>query len=137
MTSFAFIAGLLPLVVATGAGAIGNRTIGTTAVGGMLVGTVFGVLIIPGLYYIFGHVARLENFLRNRRSCRTVAAGGTDAALRGVAGLGAHRAVETPGPCRRGIRRTMANRRERPLIRARVKRQRSRTGSAQRRGFHD
>ncbi|MFO0821881.1 MAG: efflux RND transporter permease subunit, partial [Gemmataceae bacterium] len=57
MTSFAFIAGLLPLVVATGAGAIGNRTIGTTGVGGMLLGTVVGVLIIPGLYYIFGRLA--------------------------------------------------------------------------------
>ncbi len=56
MTSFAFIAGLLPLVVATGAGAIGNRTIGTTGAGGMLVGTVFGVLIIPGLYYLFGQL---------------------------------------------------------------------------------
>jgi hydrophobic/amphiphilic exporter-1 (mainly G- bacteria), HAE1 family len=53
MTSFAFIAGLLPLVVATGAGAIGNRTIGATGAGGMLVGTVFGVLVIPGLYYLF------------------------------------------------------------------------------------
>jgi HAE1 family hydrophobic/amphiphilic exporter-1 len=57
MTSFAFIAGLLPLVVATGAGAIGNRTIGTTGVGGMLVGTVLGVLVIPGLYYLFGRIA--------------------------------------------------------------------------------
>ena len=56
MTSFAFIAGLLPLVVATGAGAIGNRTIGTTGAGGMLVGTVIGVLVIPGLYYIFGRL---------------------------------------------------------------------------------
>ena len=56
MTSFAFIAGLLPLVVATGAGAIGNRTIGTTAAGGMLVGTVIGVLVIPGLYYLFGQL---------------------------------------------------------------------------------
>jgi len=54
MTSFAFIAGLIPLVVATGAGAIGNRTIGTTAAGGMLIGTVIGVMIIPGLYYLFG-----------------------------------------------------------------------------------
>jgi HAE1 family hydrophobic/amphiphilic exporter-1 len=53
MTSFAFIAGLLPLVVATGPGAIGNRTIGTAAVGGMLVGTCVGVLVIPGLYYLF------------------------------------------------------------------------------------
>jgi HAE1 family hydrophobic/amphiphilic exporter-1 len=56
MTSFAFIAGLLPLVLATGAGAIGNRTIGTTGAGGMLIGTVFGVLIIPGLYYLFGQL---------------------------------------------------------------------------------
>lgn len=54
MTSFAFIAGLIPLVRATGPGAIGNRTIGTTAVGGMLLGTLIGVLVIPGLYYIFG-----------------------------------------------------------------------------------
>ena len=54
MTSFAFIAGLIPLVRATGPGAIGNRTIGTTAVGGMLLGTVIGVLVIPGLYYLFG-----------------------------------------------------------------------------------
>ena len=57
MTSFAFIAGLIPLVRATGPGAIGNRTIGTTAVGGMLMGTLVGVLIIPGLYYIFAKLA--------------------------------------------------------------------------------
>ncbi|MET3878716.1 efflux RND transporter permease subunit [Chitinophaga sp. OAE865] len=57
MTSFAFIAGLIPLVVATGPGRLGNRTIGTAAAGGMLFGTVFGVLIIPGLYYIFGKLA--------------------------------------------------------------------------------
>ncbi len=57
MTSFAFIAGLIPLVLATGAGAIGNRTIGSSALGGMLFGTVFGVIIIPGLYYFFGTLA--------------------------------------------------------------------------------
>jgi HAE1 family hydrophobic/amphiphilic exporter-1 len=57
MTSFAFIAGLIPLIIATGAGAIGNRTIGASALGGMLFGTVFGVIIIPGLYYIFAHLA--------------------------------------------------------------------------------
>jgi HAE1 family hydrophobic/amphiphilic exporter-1 len=57
MTSFAFIAGLIPLVIATGAGAIGNRTIGTAALGGMLFGTVFGVVIVPGLYYVFGTIA--------------------------------------------------------------------------------
>ena len=57
MTSFAFIAGLLPLVFASGPGAIGNRTIGTAAAGGMLFGTVFGVIVIPGLYYIFGKIS--------------------------------------------------------------------------------
>ncbi|MCB0401048.1 MAG: efflux RND transporter permease subunit [Flavobacteriales bacterium] len=57
MTSFAFVAGLIPLVIATGAGAIGNRTIGGSALGGMLLGTIFGVIIIPGLYYIFGKMA--------------------------------------------------------------------------------
>ncbi|MGH1519894.1 efflux RND transporter permease subunit [Chryseobacterium sp. JK1] len=57
MTSFAFIAGLIPLVIATGPGAVGNRTIGTAAAGGMLVGTIFGLMIIPGLYYIFGTIA--------------------------------------------------------------------------------
>ncbi len=65
MTSFAFIAGLLPLVVATGAGAIGNRTIGTTGVGGMLVGTVIGVLVIPGLYYLFGRIADGRKLLQD------------------------------------------------------------------------
>ncbi len=57
MTSFAFIAGLIPLIIATGAGAIGNKTIGGAALGGMLFGTVFGVIIVPGLYYIFGSMA--------------------------------------------------------------------------------
>jgi HAE1 family hydrophobic/amphiphilic exporter-1 len=57
MTSFAFVAGLIPLLIATGAGAIGNKTIGATATGGMLFGTIFGVLIIPGLYVVF---AKLE-----------------------------------------------------------------------------
>lgn len=53
MTSFAFIAGLIPLLFASGAGAIGNRTIGATAAGGMLFGTILGVVVIPGLYVIF------------------------------------------------------------------------------------
>ena len=57
MTSFAFIAGLIPLVRATGPGAIGNKTIGSASAGGMLIGTVFGVLLIPGLYYIFGRIS--------------------------------------------------------------------------------
>lgn len=53
MTSFAFIFGLLPLAMATGAGAIGNRSIGISAIGGMLIGTLIGVLVIPSLYIIF------------------------------------------------------------------------------------
>src|SRR3954471_3199747 len=65
MTSFAFIAGLIPLVFATGAGAIANRTIGTTGVGGMLVGTVIGVLVIPGLYYLFGGIVDGRKLLRD------------------------------------------------------------------------
>jgi HAE1 family hydrophobic/amphiphilic exporter-1 len=57
MTSFAFIAGLIPLVIAQGAGAMGNRSIGTAAAGGMLVGTVLGLVIIPGLYVLFAGMA--------------------------------------------------------------------------------
>jgi len=56
MTSFAFIAGLIPLMLASGAGSIGNRTIGTAAAGGMLFGTIFGVIIIPGLYFVFASI---------------------------------------------------------------------------------
>jgi HAE1 family hydrophobic/amphiphilic exporter-1 len=65
MTSFAFIAGLVPLAKATGAGAIGNRTIGTSALGGMLFGTVFGVIIIPGLYYIFAKLIEGKSLIKN------------------------------------------------------------------------
>ncbi|RXR22613.1 efflux RND transporter permease subunit [Flavobacterium stagni] len=65
MTSFAFIAGLIPLVMAHGAGAIGNRTIGASALGGMLFGTVFGVIIVPGLYYIFGSIAAGRKLIKN------------------------------------------------------------------------
>lgn len=65
MTSFAFIAGLIPLMLASGAGAIGNKTIGTAAAGGMLFGTVFGVIVIPGLYVIFATLA--ERFAKKGR----------------------------------------------------------------------
>lgn len=62
MTSFAFVAGLIPLMFASGAGAIGNRTIGSAAAGGMLFGTIFGVIVIPGLYIIFaGKSKRKKN----------------------------------------------------------------------------
>ncbi|WP_212006084.1 efflux RND transporter permease subunit [Chitinophaga sp. HK235] len=53
MTSFAFTLGLVPLMIATGAGANGNRSIGTGAVGGMLIGTIFGVFITPILFILF------------------------------------------------------------------------------------
>jgi HAE1 family hydrophobic/amphiphilic exporter-1 len=56
MTSLAFVAGLSPLMTASGVGAAGNRTIGASAVGGMIFGTVFGMLIIPGLYVIFASI---------------------------------------------------------------------------------
>lgn len=65
MTSFAFIAGLIPLVIATGAGAVGNRTIGTSALGGMLFGTIFGVILIPGLYYLFAKLEEGKALIKN------------------------------------------------------------------------
>ena len=65
MTSFAFVAGLIPLITAKGAGAIGNRTIGASALGGMLFGTIFGVIIIPGLYYIFGKLADGKKLIKD------------------------------------------------------------------------
>lgn len=65
MTSFAFIAGLLPLAIATGPGAIANRTIGSSALGGMIFGTVFGVIIVPGLYFIFGTIADGKTLIKD------------------------------------------------------------------------
>ncbi|WP_461532625.1 efflux RND transporter permease subunit [Sinomicrobium sp.] len=53
MTSFAFILGLMPLALAGGVGAVGNNSIGTGAAGGMLIGTVLGVFIIPILFIAF------------------------------------------------------------------------------------
>ena len=65
MTSFAFILGLLPLMLAKGAGAIGNNAIGTGAIGGMLIGTVLGVFVIPILFIIFQN-------LQERVSSKTI-----------------------------------------------------------------
>lgn len=53
MTSFAFIFGLTPLIVGGGVGANGNRSIGVGAVGGMLIGTIIGILVIPAMFVIF------------------------------------------------------------------------------------
>lgn len=69
MTSFAFIFGIMPLMFSTGAGAIGNKSIGTGAVGGMFIGTTLGVFAIPVLFIIFQHLqekisgpAHLKNY---------------------------------------------------------------------------
>jgi HAE1 family hydrophobic/amphiphilic exporter-1 len=64
MTSFAFIAGLIPLALAKGAGAVGSKTIGIASLGGMIVGTILGVFIIPGLYYIFGSLASGKQLIK-------------------------------------------------------------------------
>ena len=65
MTSFAFIAGLIPLLAAHGPGAVGNRTIGASSMGGMLFGTVFGVIIVPGLYYIMAKLAEGKKLIQD------------------------------------------------------------------------
>ncbi|MGA9427844.1 MAG: efflux RND transporter permease subunit, partial [Terracidiphilus sp.] len=56
MTSFAFILGVMPLVFATGAGALGRRSVGTTIVGGMLLSTVLNLFFIPTLYFILSNL---------------------------------------------------------------------------------
>ncbi len=53
MTSFAFIAGLIPLVTATGAGELSRRAVGTAVASGMLASAVVGIFVIPGLYVVF------------------------------------------------------------------------------------
>ena len=53
MTSFAFILGLLPLVIAEGAGAASRRAVGTPVFGGMIAAAVFGIFVIPMLYVVF------------------------------------------------------------------------------------
>ena len=65
MTSFSFVAGLIPLVIATGAGAVGNRTIGASALGGTLCGSVFGIIVIPGLYYLFAKLEEGKSLIKN------------------------------------------------------------------------
>jgi hydrophobic/amphiphilic exporter-1 (mainly G- bacteria), HAE1 family len=65
MTSFAFILGVLPLYFATGAGAVGRRSVGTTVVGGMLVSTVLNLIFIPVLYVLVK--SALEFFGRKKR----------------------------------------------------------------------
>ena len=56
MTSLAMIIGLLPLMFAFGVGANGNRALGTTAIGGMLIGTILQIFIVPALFVIFQYI---------------------------------------------------------------------------------
>jgi HAE1 family hydrophobic/amphiphilic exporter-1 len=65
MTSFAFIAGLVPLVLSHGAGAVGNKTLGSSAMGGMISGTTIGILIIPGLYFVFATLVDGKKLLQD------------------------------------------------------------------------
>jgi multidrug efflux pump subunit AcrB len=53
MTSFAFIAGLVPLVIAEGAGMLSRRGVGTAVFGGMLAAALVGIFLIPLLYVVF------------------------------------------------------------------------------------
>jgi HAE1 family hydrophobic/amphiphilic exporter-1 len=53
------------MAFATGAGSAANNTIGASALGGMLLGTLFGVLIVPGLYYIFGTIAANKTLIQD------------------------------------------------------------------------
>src|ERR1700686_5894590 len=56
MTSFAFIAGLVPLVIATGAGQLSRRGVGTAVFSGMIAASFLGVFLIPLLYVVFQHL---------------------------------------------------------------------------------
>jgi HAE1 family hydrophobic/amphiphilic exporter-1 len=52
MTSFAFIFGTVPLWVATGSGSVARQIIGTVVIGGMLAATIFGIFLIPAIFYL-------------------------------------------------------------------------------------
>ncbi len=67
MTSFAFILGLVPLALAGGAGAAGNNSIGIGAIGGMLIGTILGVFVIPALFIMFQYLQEKVSIKKNLR----------------------------------------------------------------------
>ena len=56
MTSLAMIVGLLPMMFAFGVGAHGNRTLGTSAIGGMLIGMICQIFIVPALFVAFQYL---------------------------------------------------------------------------------
>jgi HAE1 family hydrophobic/amphiphilic exporter-1/multidrug efflux pump len=57
MTSFAFILGVVPLVLSSGAGAASRVSLGTAVFGGMLVGTFLGIFVVPSLYVVFQRIS--------------------------------------------------------------------------------
>jgi len=91
MTSLAFVAGLLPLCIADGAGAMGNRSIGTAAAGGMLFGTIFGVVLVPGLYVLFATI-------RKRRPAPKALAALVLVAVMVLSGVGCKTPAASSGP---------------------------------------
>jgi hydrophobe/amphiphile efflux-1 (HAE1) family protein len=68
MTSFAFIAGLVPLVIASGAGAATIRAVGTAVFGGMVAASFLGIFVIPGLYVLFQTLRELIRSLSKPRA---------------------------------------------------------------------
>lgn len=64
MTSFAFILGVVPLVIAGGAGAASRHALGTSVFGGMLMATICGVMVVPSLYVLF---QRIENWMKRKK----------------------------------------------------------------------
>jgi HAE1 family hydrophobic/amphiphilic exporter-1 len=67
MTSLTMIFGLLPLALATGVGANGNQSLGVGAIGGMLIGTIVLIFIVPCLFVIFQTIEeRLKHVLRKK-----------------------------------------------------------------------
>jgi len=69
MTAFSFILGVLPLVVATGAGAEARKVMGVALLGGMTIATILGVVMYPLLYIFIGRIAKYE---QKRDKLRTI-----------------------------------------------------------------
>ena len=86
MTSFAFIAGLIPLVIATGAGMLSRRGVGTAVFGGMLASAILGIFLIPVLYVVF-------QTLREKLKGASPAPGAAQPAAHGAASAGSERAT--------------------------------------------
>jgi Cu/Ag efflux pump CusA len=68
MTSLAFIAGMVPLVIATGAGRATIRAVGTAVFGGMVTASFLGIFVIPGLYVLFQSLRERVKSLSKRRT---------------------------------------------------------------------